>query len=165
MAFIHQLQAYDTATRIQYCLGFLGFVCNRVYTLHTLFFVDEACFHLRDTVIVRRLEYGVLNTHMQCVKIVCIRQRLMHDALVWNMNYRSIILWRNNCCRKWSTFLINLLLCWKRMNRISGSSKIGRLCLSWKHQQLSSTTWGIALSGVDFGHHDFRPPDFSVGIS
>jgi hypothetical protein len=47
---------------------------ERVYALDILLFTDQHGSTSVATLLVRTVEYGVLKTHMHCMKILCIRQ-------------------------------------------------------------------------------------------
>jgi hypothetical protein len=128
-----------------------------------------------DTLTVKTVEYRVLKIHMHCMKILCIHQRLafagqcLENKLRDHCSLKRQLLWEII-----QIFWLNSLLCWKRMNRTAGFSKMGSLPLlqtdrqtdtQTNKQKLSSrTSVVVTLSGTDFGHHNpqtlYHPTSF-----
>ena len=110
------------------------------------------CFTWVLTLVVNTAQYGVLKTHMLCMKLVCICQRFVFGAQcleneLWDhcclkkLQESIQILYSVCCCagRKWIGLLISA-----RWDETPHSKK-----------QLSSRTSSvITLSGADFGHHE-----------
>ena len=93
---------------------------------------------------------------MNCIKILCILQRLAFSVQCFENKFWYHCSLKTELLQEITQiFRFNSLLCWRRINRIVGFSKMGWIPTQWKQQKLScGASSATALSGMDFGHHN-----------
>jgi hypothetical protein len=120
------------------------------YLLHNLFLKDEARFHLNGHTNSQNGIRSVENSHTVLKNYVHSSEIGVWCALFRKRNVRILFLEEKIIAENYPV-LMNASLCWKGMNGIAGFSNRGQPPILPKHQQLSCTSFVMALSGVDFG--------------